>query len=112
MKEENAQFYDLAAGVMNVLVLAVLLAALNQLNARMSRQESRIQALTTENHSLTTRLASSASTSPQRTADPRASLVDTCLLGKPESFPGDPQRYPDWSFKLKAYFGAIDGTRR
>ena len=87
---------------------AVLREALNQLNARMSRQESQIQALATENQSLTTRLASSASTSPQRPPDPRASLVDTRLLGKPASFSGDPQKYPDWSFKLKAYLGAID----
>ena len=86
----------------------MLLEALNQLNARMSRQESQIQALTTENQSLTTRLASSASTSPQRPPDPRASLVDTRLLGKPENFSGDPQKYPGWSFKLKAYLGAID----
>ena len=64
------QFYDLAAGVMDVSDPAVLREALNQLNARMSQQESQIQALTTENQSLTTRLASSASTSPQRPPDP------------------------------------------
>mgnify|MGYP002810462547 CR=1 FL=1 len=29
-------------------------------------------------------------------------------MGKPENFTGDPQKYPDWSFKLKAYRGAID----
>jgi hypothetical protein len=92
---------------MNVSDPAVLLEALNQLNARMSRQESQIQALTTENQSLTTQLASSTSTSPPRPPGP-PSLVDTRLLGKPENFTGDPQKYPDWSFKLKAYLGAID----
>ncbi len=86
---------------------AVLLEALNQLNARMGQQESRIQTLTTENQSLTTRLASSTSTNPPRQAA-APSLVDTRLLGKPENFTGDPQKYPDWSFKLKAYLGAID----
>ena len=93
---------------MNVSDPAVLLEALNQLNARMGRQEGQIQALTTENQSLTTRLASSTSSSPPRPPGPPPSLVDTRLLGKPENFVGDPQKYPDWSFKLKAYLGAID----
>ncbi len=35
-------------------------------------------------------------------------MVDTLLLGRPENFAGDPQRFPDWSSKLKAYLGAID----
>ena len=90
---------------------AVLREALNQLNARMSQQETQIQTLSAENQSLTTRLASSVSAQPNghpAPPDPRASLVDTRLLGKPESFSGDPQTYPDWSFKLKAYLGAID----
>mgnify|MGYP000046206087 CR=1 FL=1 len=86
----------------------VLREALLQLNTRMSQQEGQIQALTTETQSLTARLASSSSTSPTRQAAQQASLVDTCLLGKPESFSGDPQKHPDWSFKLKAYLGAID----
>ena len=34
--------------------------------------------------------------------------MDIRLLGKPEGFSGDPQKFPDWSFKLKAYLGAID----
>src|SRR5665648_980952 len=90
---------------MNVSDPAVLLEALNQLNARMSRQENQIQALTTENQSLTTRLASSTSLSPPRPPGPPPSLVDTRLLGKPENRIDDPQKYPDWSFKL-AYLGA------
>ena len=92
---------------MDVSEPAVMLEALNQLNARMGQQESRIQTLTTENQSLTTRLASSTTNGPTRPPGP-PSLVDSRLLGKPESFTGDPQKYPDWSFKLKAYLGAID----
>ena len=34
--------------------------------------------------------------------------MDTRLLGRPEGFSSDPQKYPDWSFKLKAYLGAIN----
>ncbi len=82
------QFYDLAARVMDV-----------------SDQEGLIQVLTSENtgenQSLTTRLAPSTSTSPPRPPGP-PSLVDTRLLGKPGSFTGDPQKYPDWSFRLRA----------
>ena len=94
MYQKNAQFYDLAAGVMDVSDPAVLLEALNQLNTRMGQQESRIQVLTTENQTLTTRLASSTRNGPTRPPGP-PSLVDTRLLGRPESFTGDPQKYPD-----------------
>ena len=105
MYQKNAQFYDLAAGVMNVLVLAALLAAINQLNARMTQQESRVQALTTEDQSLTSRRASSTSLSPPRPA----SLVDTRLLGKLQGFNGDVQkRLLDWGAWVKAYLGASE----
>ena len=97
---------------MDVSDTAVLREAFMQLNTRLSQQESQIQTLTSENQTLTTRLATSTPTNPPRTASPRgvstSSLVDTRLLGKPEGFTGDPQKYPDWSFKLKPYLGAID----
>ncbi len=34
--------------------------------------------------------------------------MGTRQLGKPHSFAGDPQRFPDCRFKFKAYLGAID----
>ena len=36
-----------------------------------------------------------------------SAFVDARLLRSPEGFAGDPQKFPDWSFKLKAYLGAI-----
>ena len=38
--------------------------------------------------------------------------VDARLLRTPEGFPGDPQKFPDWRSKLKAYLGAIDERYR
>ena len=36
------------------------------------------------------------------------SVVDTRVLGKPETFKGEPSKYRDWIFILKSYLGAID----
>ncbi len=82
-----------------------------QLSAPLCKQESLVQSLTAENQTLTTKLAASIPTSSARTSTlPQGApgLVDTRLLGKPEGFLCDPAKFPDWSFKLKAYLGAID----
>ena len=39
---------------------------------------------------------------------PSYSVVDTRVLSKPESYVGSPTKFPDWSFKMRAYLGAVD----
>ena len=34
-------------------------------------------------------------------------VVDTKVIGRPDEFDGDPMKYTDWLFKLRAYFGAV-----
>ncbi len=91
----------------------VLRQAFMQLSARLSQHGNQIQSLTMENQILTTRLAKSmliilTRTSSSPSSARPMSLVDTRLLGKPQTCNGELQRFPDWSFKLKAYLGAID----
>jgi hypothetical protein len=92
---------------MDVTDTAMLWETFMQLNNRLGKQENQMQNLTMQNVVLTTRPASSTRTSPP----PRpimSSLVDTRLLGGPESIRSDPQKFPDQNFKIKAYLGTID----
>ena len=53
---------------------------------------------------ITASLESSAKKSGQKQWD----IVDTKLLQKPQSFKGEEDRWPTWSFKLLAYIAALD----
>ncbi len=103
-----------AKNVMDVCDPDVLRQTPQQLNPRLSQQEIQIQNLTPENQQLTTRftaqtptLASGRDTGFPSRSSTQMSVVDARLFGKPEISGGEAQRSTD-SFKLKAYFGAID----
>ena len=81
--------------------------AFDDLNQRMLQQEATLAQLGLENQQLTHRLA--AATPVGKSGSTREhGLVDTRILGKPDQFAGDGMKYPDWSFKLKSYMGAVD----
>ena len=75
------------------------------MDARLQAQEARITQLTVENQTLQQRVAVNV---PIAKPAASTSLVDTRILGKPDQFHGDSTKYPDWSFKLKSYMGAVD----
>ena len=83
---------------------------LETLTMRMQQQESYTAQLQSENQRLASQLAAGipAGTPPTTTSTVTAGLVDTRILGRPESFSGETTKYPDWSFKLKSYMGAVD----
>ena len=50
---------------------------------------------------------------PRQALEPRQpapanQLVDTRLIGKPQSYDGDPTKFPDWSFAMKSYMSALN----
>ena len=82
-----------------------LRTALIDLNNRLQAQQSQMTQLQTENTALQARLAQNT---PVQVGTPQRSLVDTRVIGKPDQFNGESQKFPDWSFKLRAYMGAVD----
>ena len=74
------------------------------LQATVGQQNSQIQQLAASTTPLPSSPTGREPTSPQR-----QSLIDTRVLGKPDTFKGEQSKWTDWCFVLKSYLCAIDG---
>ena len=67
-----------------------------------------MQQLQVDRQSLQVELDRTREASQRQGGQPSYSVVDTRVLSKPESYVGSPTKFPDWSFKMRAYLGAVD----
>ena len=88
---------------------------LQQLSARLQEMEGRFRTAEAEKAVMATELQALRAendAAPRQAPEPRRpapanQLVDTRLIGKPQSYDGDPTKFPDWSFVMKSYMSAL-----
>ena len=85
-----------------------MVAAFQQLKARLQQQETAVTILTSESESLARQVQSLSATTGTPGQRVRVGVVDTWVIGKPDQFDGDPMKYADWWFKLRSYLGIVD----
>ena len=85
-----------------------LAAASNAVRALMSERDAFRTELQTLQQRMTTQQAASTPVENPQAAKAAASLIDTRIIGKPETFAGEAAKFPDWAFVLKSYLGALD----
>ena len=72
-----------------------MVAAIQQLNARLQQQEMAVTILTSERESLARQVQSLSATTGTPGQRVRVGVVDTWVIGKPDQFDGDPMKYAD-----------------
>ncbi|CAK0820598.1 unnamed protein product, partial [Prorocentrum cordatum] len=82
--------------------------AMQQLSLRLQQQEREMKQLQEDRQRMQEELERSREAPQRHGGQQPHSVVDTRVLSKPESYAGDPSRLADWSFKMRAYLGAVD----
>ena len=89
-------------------------SAFAQLNSRLQDLEVRLTRTQEEKEGLAQEVerlratGTPAGAAAGSSARARPGLVDTRLIGKPQSYDGDASRFADWAFVFKAYMSALD----
>ena len=89
---------------------------LQQLSARLQEMEGRFHTAEAEKAVMATELQALKAendAAPRQAPEPRRpapanQLVDTRLIGKPQSYDGDPTKLADWSLVMKSYMSALN----
>jgi hypothetical protein len=82
--------------------------AMQQMNARLQQQETLVAQLQADRQQLMIQLQGMSQLQGATPPPTRHGVVDTRVIGKPEQYSGDPMKFADWSFKMRAYLGAVD----
>ena len=81
---------------------------MEKLNLRLLQQLMGMRQMQKDTQKMQTEPERSREAPQRQGGQPAHSVVDTRVLSKPESYTGDPSRFADWNFKMRAYLGAVD----